>query len=198
MGFLMAIFRSRGPFNFSGFLSVLQRSGCFRNTPSQQKTMHLNMSTTYWKHHEIISKSCRVSSVFSYAPSAFLCLFHFFLITVSVKGPSGKNKESSESPGLWLLEPPRGPPRRSWCDRKLHGRLSTRQAQAESAGSIPQTGGQGGAQAFKEQLRRRACAAVGTSHTSEPDWDFWQTEKKKKQNRKTTNQVYIIFWVFTR
>lgn len=34
----------------------------------------------------------------------------------------------------------------------------------------PQTGGQGGAQAFKEETRRsRACADVGTSQAREPD-----------------------------
>lgn len=48
------------------------------------------------------------------------------------------------------------------------------------AGLSPQTGGQWGAQAFREErLRRRACAEVGTRQARNPDGDLTDGEKQQ-------------------
>lgn len=82
-------------------------------------------------------KVAEVSSALSYAPSAVLCLYCFFLISVSVKGPLGKNRDSSGSPGLWPLESPMDLSRRSTvtgsCAEAPHREGSGRGGQAVPA-----------------------------------------------------------------
>lgn len=55
----------------------------------------------------LVSESC--SFFCSCVVSVLLCLFRFFLSTVSINGSLGKNRGNSESPGLWPLESLRGP-----------------------------------------------------------------------------------------